>query len=209
MISMRPLTTRRPSREAARWALGRRCCSYQVNFSDARTWQPEFAPGVSASALRARLRVGKRTCEVIPCHRIQSRRNQFISFGPATPVRGFEPFSFPNIIDRKLPQAAGFCILGCWVNGGQQIPGACASAITSHAYHERLLVSSVPLVENAGDRAGPACLPEHASCVRQVSELSISATSGSGQNRFFKKFSLSNDAKPVVKTAHYEVSRAI
>src|SRR5215210_404878 len=122
--------------------LWRRCCLYQ-----AKLFRRRDAPtGVCAAlALGARLRVGKRTCEIIPCHRIQSRRNQLIRFGRATPVLGFEPFSFLNIIDRKLPQAARFCILGSWVNRGQQIPGACASAITSHAYHERLLVSLVPL----------------------------------------------------------------
>src|SRR2546421_433108 len=65
---------------------------------------------------------------------------RFIGFRDVTLVLGFDPLGFLNILDRKLAQALGFSIVGNRIIGGQQIPSAFAGAVTSHAYHERLLM---------------------------------------------------------------------
>src|SRR3954447_24431167 len=97
----------------------------------------------SRSGLVSRLCADNRSREIIPCHCIQSSRNQLIRFRHVTLALGFDPLGFLNILDRKLAQVLGLSIVGSRIIGGQQIPGAIASAVTSHAYHERLLNSSV------------------------------------------------------------------
>jgi hypothetical protein len=80
------------------------------------------------------------TCEEIPRDSIQCVRDQFVGFEEATPVLGLKSLGFLDIIDGKFPQTVEFSIVGSWINCRQQIPGACASAVTSHPGHERLLV---------------------------------------------------------------------
>jgi len=77
--------------------------------------------------------------EVIPRYRVQCGRDHLVGFKDATPALGLEPLGFLNIIDCKFAQAMEFSILRSWINGRQQIPGACASPVTSHSRHERLL----------------------------------------------------------------------
>src|SRR6266567_2005482 len=77
--------------------------------------------------------------EVIPRYRVQCGRDHLVGFKDATPALGLEPLGFLNIIDCKFAQAMEFSIIRSWISGRQQIPGACASAVTSHSRHERLL----------------------------------------------------------------------
>src|SRR5947209_6799488 len=122
---------------------------------DADPTGPLFRSSTSSAVVRwrsslglvARLCPDNRSREVIPRHCIESGRNQFIRFRRVTLVFGFDPLGFLNILRRKLAQALGFSIAGNRIIGGQQIPGAIASALASHAYHERLLNSSVSLLE--------------------------------------------------------------
>src|SRR5450631_1688620 len=81
---------------------------------------------------------GQGAREKIPCHGIENNRDQFVGFGLVTPVGRIEPLGFPDIVDGELAQTGIFGIVRNRIHRCQQMPGASASAVASHADHERL-----------------------------------------------------------------------
>ena len=78
--------------------------------------------------------------------RVQSLRSTAAALAPSgAKVADYFSHLCP---DGKFTQTAELSIVGRWINRRQQIPGARASTVTSHAGHEHLLKSSaVPSVE--------------------------------------------------------------